>query len=46
MAENILKPQIRFKGFTEAWEQRKYEQIFDYERPDKYIVKSYLIVYL
>ena len=23
MAENILKPRIRFKGFTEAWEQRK-----------------------
>lgn len=23
MAENILKPQIRFKGFTEVWEQRK-----------------------
>ena len=23
-----------------SWEQRKYEQIFAYERPDKYIVKS------
>ena len=23
MAENVLKPQIRFKGFTDAWEQRK-----------------------
>lgn len=23
-----------------SWEQRKYEQIFDYERPDKYIVKN------
>lgn len=23
MSENVLKPQIRFKGFTEAWEQRK-----------------------
>ncbi|MEA4967611.1 MAG: hypothetical protein VB048_05785, partial [Bacteroidaceae bacterium] len=23
MAENILKPQIRFKGFTDSWEQRK-----------------------
>ena len=22
------------------WEQRKFENIFDYERPDKYIVKS------
>ena len=34
------KPSIRFKEFTEAWEQRKFEKIFDYERPDKYIVKS------
>ena len=23
MSEKILKPQIRFKGFTDAWEQRK-----------------------
>ena len=23
MSENVLKPQIRFKGFTEAWEQHK-----------------------
>ena len=27
MAENILKPQIRFKGFTEVWEQRKLGEI-------------------
>ena len=33
-------PEIRFKGFTEAWEQRKFENIFNYERPDKFIVKS------
>ena len=33
-------PKIRFKGFTEPWEQRKYEQIFDYERPDKYMVEN------
>ena len=33
-------PEIRFKGFTEDWEQRKFENIFDYERPDKYIVSS------
>ena len=25
---------------TNSWEQRKYEEIFAYERPDKYIVKS------
>ena len=23
-----------------SWEQRKFENIFDYERPDKYIVSS------
>lgn len=31
-------PKIRFKGFTDIWKQRKFERIFDYERPDKYIV--------
>ena len=35
-----LKPKIRFKGFTDDWEQRKFENIFNYERPDKYIVNS------
>ena len=33
-------PEIRFKGFTDVWEQRKLENIFNYERPDKYIVSS------
>ncbi len=33
-------PKIRFKGFTDAWEQRKLREVFDYERPDTYIVKS------
>ncbi len=35
-----LKPKIRFKRFTDDWEQRKLENIFNYERPDKYIVSS------
>ncbi len=26
---NNLKPAIRFKGFTEAWEQRKFGEIFE-----------------
>lgn len=30
MAETIKKPSIRFKGFTEAWEQRKFNLIFDF----------------
>ena len=33
-------PEVRFKGFTEDWEQRKFGNIFNYERPDKYIVES------
>lgn len=27
--------------FTDAWEQHAFKEIFDYERPDKYIVTSY-----
>ena len=27
MAKNSMKPQIRFKGFTDAWEQRKLSDI-------------------
>ena len=34
------KPTIRFKGYTEDWEQRKFGDLFEYERPDAYIVKS------
>lgn len=29
MTNNLSKPQIRFKGFTEAWEQRKLGEIVD-----------------
>ena len=39
-AEGEEVPKIRFKGFTDAWEQRKLGDVFDYERPDAYIVKS------
>lgn len=35
-----LKPKIRFKGFTDDWVQRKLANVFNYERPDKYIVSS------
>lgn len=34
------KPEIRFKGFTDAWEQRKLGEIFKYEQPQAYIVES------
>ena len=40
MSEYNNVPKIRFKGFTDVWEQRKLENIFNYERPDKYIVSS------
>ena len=40
MDKKSLKPQLRFKGFTDAWEQRKFQDIFSFERPDNYIVKS------
>ena len=33
-------PELRFPGFTDAWEQRKFGEVFEYERPDAYIVKS------
>ena len=33
-------PELRFPGFTDAWEQRKFIDLFEYERPDAYIVKS------
>jgi type I restriction enzyme S subunit len=38
MDEKSLKPRIRFKGFTEAWEQRKIGDIFQFERPDNYMI--------
>ena len=31
MAENSKKPRIRFKGFTEEWEQRKLNEVSSYE---------------
>lgn len=33
-------PEIRFKGFTEPWEQRKLGEILEYEQPGPYIVDS------
>ena len=40
MADNDKKPRLRFKGFTDSWEQRKLGDVFEYERPDAYIVKA------
>lgn len=33
-------PQLRFKGYEDAWEQRKLGDIFKYEQPQPYIVTS------
>ena len=35
-----MVPMIRFRGFTDDWEERKLGEIFNYEQPTKYIVKS------
>ena len=32
MAKNSNKPSIRFKGFTDAWEQRKFKDMVQIER--------------
>ena len=32
MDENVLKPTIRFQGFTDAWEQRKFSELVTIER--------------
>lgn len=32
--------ELRFAGFADAWEERKLGEIFNYEQPTKYIVKS------
>ena len=36
----MKKPKIRFKGFTDDWEQRKLGEILKYEQPGAYIVDS------
>ena len=33
-------PELRFAGFADAWGERKLGEIFNYEQPTKYIVKS------
>ncbi|MDD6258377.1 MAG: restriction endonuclease subunit S [Erysipelotrichaceae bacterium] len=33
-------PELRFPGFTDPWEQRKLGDIFQYEQPQPYIVRS------
>ncbi len=33
-------PDVRFKGFSQPWEEKQFGDIFNYERPDNYIVES------
>jgi len=33
-------PEIRFKDFSGEWEEKIFGEIFDYARPDNYVVKS------
>lgn len=40
MLEERNVPQIRFKGFTEPWEQRKLSDVYGYEQPQPFIVSS------
>ena len=40
MTKKSDAPAIRFKGFSDAWEQRKLGEIFKYEQPQAYIVES------
>ncbi|WP_311590699.1 restriction endonuclease subunit S [Trueperella bernardiae] len=40
MPEERSVPQIRFKGFTEPWEQRKLSDVYGYEQPQPFIVSS------
>ncbi|WP_197712581.1 hypothetical protein [Metamycoplasma alkalescens] len=40
MSQKNMVPKIRFKEFTNAWEQEKLVNILNYEQPTKYIVKS------
>ena len=37
------KPQIRFKGFSDAWEQRKLGDVLSYEQPQEYIVSTKIL---
>lgn len=37
---NAKIPELRFKYFKDNWESKTFKNILNYERPDKYIVKS------
>ena len=41
-AEGDSTPKIRFKGFTEAWEQRKFDEVFDCSVPNNTLSRAEL----
>ena len=43
---NNLKPAIRFKGFTEAWEQRKFNDLFAEHREKTIEENEDVLLYL
>ena len=34
MTEKSTKPQLRFAGFDDTWEQRKFDEVFDCTIPN------------
>ena len=42
MTEKIAKPQLRFAGFDDTWEQRKFDEVFDCTIPNNTLSRSEL----
>ena len=42
MQDNEKKPALRFKGFTDPWEQRKLDEAFDFTVPNKTLSRAEL----
>ena len=42
MTENRKTPKLRFKGFTDAWEQRKFDYVFDFAIPNNALSRAEL----
>ncbi|MFR7894968.1 MAG: restriction endonuclease subunit S [Dysosmobacter sp.] len=42
MTEKIAKPQLRFAGFDDTWEQRKFDEVFDCTVPNNTLSRAEL----
>ncbi|WLP85698.1 restriction endonuclease subunit S [Mycoplasma seminis] len=40
MDKEIIKPQIRFKGFTNSWEKSYIKDLLEFERSDNYMISN------